>query len=392
MATESFDQVRARAIKLEGSSFDNPNAVRYNSGEDFMSGGRIPQMELQTIRAYGHSYVFGDGSGIAGGKYISRVHARVGSATLTINALNGTGVESATQRAFGTTGDTFAAGTKAVVYLDHLVNTFLFNGYNNVANKAAIIGPTRAFMAVVSASQRYDSSGSTVSGAWSNSASAIWTGGGIRLTSTPGDYIEQVVAVTAAGKVDVDLTANVTGFGAPSAPFKISVDGIDTLFDAGGDGLHVFNAATENVVITHRVVTLSGLTPGNRTIRVTMLPGGKPASVLYVDSFLPRSATPPPIIIMMQPTLPYAATFASYPAYGRAGVESERLQMEIDLKALIAAEFPNGITVDVDDGWNFGMLGSDNLHKNDYGQAYLANQVETAMRKIPFSIGFMTSV
>lgn len=387
MADADFDTLQARTIIIDGSSVPTGD-TSFNSGQGLISGRRIGQVELQAMFGYGHSYMAGDGTGIAGGNYALRVQARSGAGSLTRRAIGGSGPSGIAIRAAGTAGFAYVAGTKGFVVWDGFFNTFHRTGYTTQKAKNGLIEGLRAFLAIVSASSRFEQTAMTRVGTWTLTSNAAFSGGSRHASSTSGDYAEGTVTVTAAGKVDILLSGtDDAASGIFSAgPFTVTVDGVFHSVGTASDKYNVNASVEEPALAGPYVHTVGGLTPGNHLIRITKTDN----TFTYVDAFLVRSATPPPIIVMPMIKPNFAATAILYAQPVRTN--EERLAMNSDTRAL-ASQFPNLFVAELDAGFSSDfMLGSDTIHLNDAGQGYYADQLEAVIRKIPFTLGFMTSI
>lgn len=375
------------------------------------------QAEGQFIIAFGHSWVALDLQNVAGGNPVERFAARcladpTSGVGLLNQALGGTGVDSAADRAIGdvATYHHVTPNVKALFWVDCFINQMGYAGYTDVNAKASIINNLRALMATICTAARVEETAMTKGntggggGSWATVNSNRYSNGHLVYTSTNNDWIEGPVTVLANGIVDIFLRGIVpadappSGWPFPGADFEVTVDGVVVATNpATTNAQHINWAGTENQADGSLCVTLRGVTPGVRTVRVRKKAGAIATAYLYFDYMAPRRVTGPPTVLWKCPRLPWPSL---YVLYHRAPLfhfttQAEVDAMNADVVTMVTAEFPNVIVIDPDaNGWDpLTMLGADALHMNDRGAAFMTNLAEyTVSKLVPWNSGIGTGM
>lgn len=346
-------------------------------------------LELQPIYAYGDSYIASDGSGTAGNKYVERIRSYFRMGALTNHGAGGIEMSAVARRINGNTATKWVPGTKGLVVISS-GNQLHYTGFTSAPAIAALTNALRSALAGVSCASKVDSVAMTKVGTWSLTSNSAYNAGSIAWSTTDGDYAEASVTVNATGKVDVVLMASDAAWAFSGSAFEIRVDGI--LVHTGTmESQNVKTVATEAGDGAPMVVTLSGLTPGARMIRITKI-ASTGTKYLYVDAFMVRSLTPPPVLLFTMPRYNWASMLATWPAYAYTMTDAELYAANAMFRS-VAAEFPNVYVAETEPGFEHAtMVPVDNLHLGDKGQAHFAAAGIAAAKAIPFSPGLNTGV
>lgn len=334
------------------------------------------------LYVYGASYEAGDIYCTPGGRAVARLAGRHRMGTVTNNALGGSGTDSMAIRALGNAATKWVSGTKALVYVDPAANSFFWGGFTTALAQAAIVNNIHALFAAFASASRVESAAATKTGAgWTQSANAAWSGGNVAVTPTTGDTIDYTVTVNATGIVDVIMAGVDPAYFFPGGPFTIYVDGVQYggTYQTSGQAQDT-GSTTENDGSGRYAITLTGLTPGVRVIRVKKEAQAGATNYLWSDSVLVRSLTPPPVVALKLPALDWVSIQATW-GYGGHTVTAAELAAVNAALDVEAALFPNVIVVDPGRGFDYStMVGPDFLHPNDKGMAHYCNEVEKALQ------------
>lgn len=351
------------------------------------------QLEGLPIFAYGASYESTDSQGVTNGRAVQRLKDRHRMGALTNHALAGSGIDSMAKRVLGNGTPKWTSPTKGLVWFNPAGNSLFNGGYISAAAIAAIQTNTHACLCTFASASRVESSAATKSAGWTTASNAGYSGGSVSWTTTTDATIDYTVAVNATGIVDVvvhSIGSNSVFWGTfPGSPFTIWVDGVQYggTYYTYDHNLDTANAESDG--IGRLAVTLTGLTPGNRVIRVKKESGGG-ATYLYSDCVLVRATTPPTVLLFKQAKLDWAylATLT-----GLTLTDAEVLAANAwwDEEA---ARFLNVIPVDIWDGFDHArMLGADKTHPNDLGQLHYVTKAEQALRaRMGWNLGTHTGV
>lgn len=375
---ESIDRLWAgRGYKVIGS---DGFAQAERSG---FVNNRVAQLEGKLLLAYGHSWVASDFQNTANYRALLRFLDRLDAFHFYGNeAKAGIGVDATAFRALG---DISADGhlifqPSVVFWVDCFINQVGYCGFTDASAKASILNSLRALLATLCHQTRIEESAMTASGSWSTSAGTEFSGGSSMFTTQNGAYLEVVVNVPASGHIDVvvmGMSDNATTWPFPGADYQVNVDGV--LAAAGttkAQHRQYVGVVAECRGFCPMVIPLSGLAPGNHTIRIIRPATSDAGSYLWVDCILTRRRPLPNILLWTCPRLPWPSLWASYSVTPNF---HQTTQAEVDalntaVYAMLAAEFPSVIILDSTEGWDMTtMLGFDGLHANDKGSAYLAN-------------------
>jgi lysophospholipase L1-like esterase len=340
----------------------------------------MPVVEGLTALLYGDSWSASDVNNTPGARWPLRVARRTGL-TVTNRAMSGYCTADIARQAIATASPAspIVAGTSGVVIHAGGINDLRLT--DDAKTRASHLYALRAFVAVAQAMSRLESSSGTITkgtpSAWQTNGLTGQASGdeNIGLTSAVfntaySQYID--VPISAAGDY-VILTHGTDGTSIRGARITATQAGSTTVV-ASMDAVHqpTGSGYPSNTGYGNSGILVRGLSVG--TLRITFDAQGLTGPQAWFDALVPVNRVSPPAVILTKPPLPTNATWAK-PTLLAA------LHANVDT---IAAEFPEAVrVVDLSAGWNPAtMLGSDGLHPNDLGEAFVAGKYMTALAAI----------
>lgn len=340
---------------------------------------------LADLYIYGHSHNVDPGTACTAGKeWFNHLATRLNLGNVTTYAVGGSEIfESAIWAlaaggangcAAGTAGATWPTGTrKGLVIIDTSGNDIGANAKTNITRHARNVGAAyRAFLAAVSASEKLEQTAATHGSTWTqNQASVNASGGTYSFTGTVGAYVEWTANVQQNGKVTYTTFLGAS----PGAAIEVRVDGV--LVRTITSEELTYTVADSGGSITTPCVgfTLSGLVPGNRTIRFTH--AGSGGQFMFADTLLVHGDSPVPVFVCQNIKPQAGSTWTSDQILM---AEALRPYVETATRAAMA-DFPNAVWVPAMSANTGDIVGSDGVHLNDRGMRLHADDLFWAICK-----------
>lgn len=351
--------------------------------EAFTAGRSASAVEGMPTVAYGNSWIGADYMNTVGARWTNRISQRLNLGGHTNRHINGSTVWDIARAMIGTTS-TPAVNMKGIVLIggggvaEQLLSTF--DPSTNPILEETIKQCVRSSIIAASGSFRTESSfsGVTVTGNWQTANQNMFSSGSYRLSSVEGATLTYpVTSEGLEGTYDVFIPSiDTTGtFGRREAIVSVGGDERERVSPVmskridGNDApeMGFFAVTVPDVEIGDQI----SIAVGVRTSTNASLP------TAGVDFIQRRNSTPPLIVLLLPVNIGLIPD---------AEVEITRRAMRS-----AASEFDHVLVVDPKDGWDHRtMLGDDLVHKNDRGQAHIADHVARALSSVGFRDGLNT--
>ena len=338
-------------------------------------------LELVPLYAYGHSYVAGEGATTPARSYVSRLGNRIDASTTDNNGISGAVIGRVVEAACSVPGKTWTPNSKGLVVLDAVLNSVVtVRSPADAAEKVDFPNSLRTLLRLFRSYHWIPETSPSVvrTGTWTASSVGTAGGGAAIKTSAPGSKL--TITTTAN-----EISLMVIGF-RPSegrgSPYSVTVNGVPY-----GSGTTVGQTTEKNGFhdISYRV---AGLT-GTSKIVVTKGSGG---GELYFDGYLDKSAAPPGIVVVKDPT-PSAAGLAFVAADTNHTAANLAVFNGMIDSVVAEPEFDDGTIVVADPGaiWNpVTMFAPDRIHPNNIGHSVIADVIQNAAEGFAYRKGLAT--
>lgn len=331
-------------------------------------------LEGVTLTAYGNSWVAGTSHAHP---WVSRIASRLPLAAVRNRGYGGsTSYNIVAAVNSGANSTIWTPGDRGIVVIGGALNDARLHNTDarSIATyKRSITTACR----ILRSAARYEQGAATLVGPWVYPALALggWYSGDVGVANTAGHYAEFTFTGT---EVTLIVGRERVGGNGGTSVVKEGATVLAT-FDHGGgtDG----PGADYEVSVAQDSIHLSGLAAGSHTIRLEHTGGTN----VWFDGWATPSATPPTIVLLIDPGL------VDYSGYAPYNVGSD---VAIDAYAAAAAEvaaaFPTGevVVCDPRPGWSAAtMICDDDVHPNDRGAGHLAAALASTLAALPFRRG-----
>jgi len=318
-----------------------------------------------SLFAYGHSYVEGAGASDSAHNFVALLGARRGALTDN-NGKSGAVMGQVVAIASNTAEKTWTPGSHGLVVLDAVLNSVINVPSSADATEKVDFPNSLRTLLRLFRSHRWapETDASAVkTSKWTTVPVPIAGNGSAIKTIVPG---EKVTITTSASEISLMLIGFKPSLGAGS-PFSVTVNGVPR-----GSGTTVGQTTDETPFhdVSYRV---GGLT-GTSTIVLTK---GAGAGELYFDGYLDRSATPPAVVVVKDPTPTPAGLAINGLDVNRTAGNLAIFNGMVD-SVVAEPEFAGAVKV-ANPGaiWNTAtMYASDHVHPNDLGHSVIADTIQ----------------
>lgn len=341
--------------------------------------------------AYGHSYLAADTVNTPATRYVSRWATKRAMA-LTNGAVSGQTMMDFAGHVIGTSG-TYPVNQRGIVLVDGPINdaTRITPDPKQSDPQAGFYQSLQALLfrlMTLSLVEETDAS-YTYTGTWSAATTNVaYSGGNLRRTGTQND---QVSIATSSGTDFALLMWAV--YNSTTGNASITVDG-SLLTNVNNP--RCGTSPNSSSIVAPVIVPITRLNAGSHTIVVKKTDAA--ANLIYVDALFKLNPTPPLIVVNKGGYITQAgynsqsggtalgsdATVDVYNALIDAAVVSVRTAYPA---ARIVVTDPNA------NGWDkISMVGSDGIHPNDKGEAFMLNLIDSAVLSYMSSNGWQTGI
>lgn len=329
-----------------------------------------PAIEKMPVYAYGHSWIASDLQSTAGARWTDRITSRLRLGTFTNRAVQGSSLQDIANHVIGSgDGAPWVPGTKGIIFLQG--GALELNGSGlSVAGTRKLRSIEENLRAAIlriqsgTVEEIRGATGWTISAGWTESLTQTQASGGNHsYTTTQGSEVHKNLA---AGTYIVNLR------GLPGTASGGSAGGIAEIL-VGGTVVHTVNTdeATwdDNTIIPGHISRLIVIPSGGAELRIQK--SDVTAGFVIVDSVSPLLSTPPEIFLNREVI----------------GTQADNNQLQSTIDNTIAG-LSHITSINLTDGWSSStMMGSDGVHPNDRGQAFIALEVEKALLDLDWYTG-----
>jgi lysophospholipase L1-like esterase len=334
------------------------------------------------LTVYGHSYTPVPGFYVsANGEWSTRLATKLGMTRTSYGASGARMVEMAA-RAIGNAvpgiagNGSYPAGKQGIIVLECEMNDALF-GPATAEGRNGFTNALRSFLAAVTAEQRIEASEAIASGTWNTFNDGIFSNGSVRWTDQPNQPLTFENVTAPGGKVYILTTAHAAG--QEAGTIKVSVDGVDQGISYNGIGqMATFTGLSGGAWALHSnsVITVNVPAGGVHTVAVSRAVGDSWFPI-YVDALCIPSATPPPVLVCLDPPV---GSLTSPENQANWAANSPALHAII---RNVAAEFPSAVVVDLGVGWDATIhaaaTDTNKFHPGDAGMQHIADTLESPL-------------